>query len=310
MDIDPRTLRYLCAIVECGTYRAAAEALRVSQPMLSKNIYQIERKLGVKVLVRGRNGAVPTIFGERLIAWSKIIESDLSRAVQDIDDLKGSRTGHVRVGAVPPLATHLVPETIAQLKASHPGIVVSFKENFNIELIAQLQAGELDIVVGVIGIQPIAANTIEEELFTTPLAAFVGRKHPLARQRSVSLLELRKYPWVSPSGSSLAVNELTSLIGAARLEKFDVGIETDSFPAVRRLLQDGEHFALNTIEVFADEVRSGSIVAVHLKGAPIRWCFGLKRRRDAFETPAMRVFAEHTRKVVERLYPGGHLEVR
>nr|WP_281722767.1 LysR family transcriptional regulator [Nitrosomonas nitrosa] len=301
MTIDPRLLRHLRAIVECGTYREAAERLHVTQPMLSKSVQQLEHRLGAKVLTRGRHGAIPTVFGDRLVAWSKIIDSDLSKALQDIDDIKGTRTGHVRTGAVPPLAAGLIPQVVYRMKAKHPGILISFKEDYNRALTDALLVGDLDLVVGAVGLEPVAPNTEEELLFSAPIMVFVGRRHPLASRHSVSLKDLHRHPWASPVRSSLAAADLLALVGAARLERFETGIETDSFPTIRLLLQDGNHFALHTAEVFADDVRQGRLVALHLKEREAVWRFGLKRRRDAFETPAMRAFAEHLRHVVAEL---------
>lgn len=298
--IDPRLLRHLRTIVESGTYREAAERLNVTQPMLSKSVQQIERRLGAPVLTRGRHGATPTVFGERLVAWSKIIDADLSKALQEIDDLKGTRSGHVRIGAVPPLATELIPQVIARMKAKHPGILVGFEEDSSRSLTGALLVGDLDLVVGPIGLEPIAPNTEEEHLFSTSTMVFVGRRHPLAGRRTVSLNELRRYPWASPMRTSLAAAELLALIGAARLERFNISIETDSFPTIRMLLQDGHHFTLNAPEVFADDVRRGSIAALRLKEKATVWRFGLKRRRDAYETPAMRAFANHLRTAVKQ----------
>jgi DNA-binding transcriptional LysR family regulator len=128
--------------------------------------------------------------------------------------------------------------------------------------------------------------------------AFVGRKHPLAKHRSVSLNDFRSYPWASPLRSSLASTELLSLLGAAGIQPFDISVETDSFPTLRAVLKDGRHFVLNTPEIFAEDVRDGRVVALPIREKATVWRFGLKRRRDAFETPTMKVFADFVRQLV------------
>jgi DNA-binding transcriptional LysR family regulator len=296
--MDPRLLRYLRIITETGTYREAAERLRVTQPMLTKSMQQLERRLGVKVLTRGRHGAAPTVFGAKLVAWSKRIDTELSKMLQDIEDIKGTRVGHVRIGASPPLTTRLMPQVISRLKAKHPGILVGLREQSSLALTQALLAGDYDLVIGGIGLEPLPPNVEEEFLFSSASVAFVGRRHPLSGRRKVSLKDLCRYPWASPTRSSIASTELTSMITSAGIERLEASIETDSFPTLRMLLQDGEHFVVNSTEVFADEVHHGRLVAIPIKEKAIVWRFGLQRRKDSFETPAMRVFTDILRSTV------------
>jgi DNA-binding transcriptional LysR family regulator len=81
----------------------------VTKPMLSKGMEQLKRRLGVKPLMRGRHGAIPIVLGNKLVNWSKIIDVEFSKILQDLDDIKGARVGHVRVGSVPTLTTRLLP---------------------------------------------------------------------------------------------------------------------------------------------------------------------------------------------------------
>jgi hypothetical protein len=75
-------------------------------------------------------------------------------------------------------------------------------------------------------------------------------------------------------------------------------LEVVNWRITRTLAEDGRHFVLNTQEVFAEDVRDGTVVALPIREKAAVWRFGLKRRRDAFETPAMRLFAEFMRQAV------------
>src|SRR5438046_1537190 len=73
MDLDRlrrrvrlRDLETLAAVVEAGGMRKAAEALHISQPAVSRAIRDLEEKLGVQLLQRGRRGVELTHFGEAL----------------------------------------------------------------------------------------------------------------------------------------------------------------------------------------------------------------------------------------------------
>ena len=61
--MEIRHLDALLAITESGSFSAAADVLHTVQSNVSEQIRQLERELGVPVLVRGRRGATPTEFG-------------------------------------------------------------------------------------------------------------------------------------------------------------------------------------------------------------------------------------------------------
>src|SRR5829696_2194043 len=56
-------LRCFCATVELGSFTAAAEALRVSQPAVAEQIRKLEQALGADLFVRAGRGVVPTEAG-------------------------------------------------------------------------------------------------------------------------------------------------------------------------------------------------------------------------------------------------------
>ena len=63
--MELRHLDTLLAIAEEGSFTAAADALETVQSNVSDQVRQLEAELGVPLLVRGRQGAVPTEFGMR-----------------------------------------------------------------------------------------------------------------------------------------------------------------------------------------------------------------------------------------------------
>ena len=66
MDVDTRLLRYFVAVAEEGTLTRAAERLFVSQPALTKQIKQLETRLGVRLFTRSRTGMALTEPGRAL----------------------------------------------------------------------------------------------------------------------------------------------------------------------------------------------------------------------------------------------------
>ena len=74
------------AVVETGSFSAAARRLRVGQPAVSKTIAQLESRLGTKLLLRSTHGLTPTEAGQAYFDRAR-------RAVQEADEAEAAARG-------------------------------------------------------------------------------------------------------------------------------------------------------------------------------------------------------------------------
>jgi DNA-binding transcriptional LysR family regulator len=110
------------AVVETGSFSAAARRLAVGQPAVSKSVAQLEARLGVRLLMRSTRGLTPTEAGLSFYERAK-------RALEEADEAEvaargagASLTGRLRVCAAVTFARmHVVPRLPAFL-AAHPGL--------------------------------------------------------------------------------------------------------------------------------------------------------------------------------------------
>ena len=86
-DATLRQLEYFIAAVEEGSVTAAAQRLHLSQSALSMALGELERALGVQVLVRHRRGVRPTRIGEQVLV-------DARRLLVDLEDLQSKVDAH------------------------------------------------------------------------------------------------------------------------------------------------------------------------------------------------------------------------
>jgi DNA-binding transcriptional LysR family regulator len=120
--LDPVDLEYFVTIVERGSLGAAAEALGVSQPSLSKCIQRLERALGVPLLVRSARGIAPTGLGEHLLHRSRHLLAELDATRRAMRELAGGGVGSVRLGLSPSLTTEFAPELCAIAHLQRPAL--------------------------------------------------------------------------------------------------------------------------------------------------------------------------------------------
>lgn len=195
--MDFRLLKYFAACVEHKNLHAAADALHISQPALSKAIRNLEAEFQVPLFERRPRGVVPTAYGLALLRYTKLIDGDMRRAVAEIDAMRGATKGKINIGVVP---TMIAPVSLAArgVMKSNPGLMLSIRAGFSAELMAALLDGELDFAVILLpeGTSPLGYK-FDRLVRTDPVIA-VRANHPLTKQRKLGLQDLVEYPWLLP----------------------------------------------------------------------------------------------------------------
>lgn len=142
-----RQLTYLVAIAETGHMGRAAERAGVTQPTLSAQIAELERKLGVRLAERGRSGAMLTDIGRDTVKRAR----DILSAVEDLKDhAAGAQTGlagTMRLGVLPTIGPYLLPHILPALHSRYPDLRLYVREDFPGPLEAGLLEGRFDLLI-------------------------------------------------------------------------------------------------------------------------------------------------------------------
>ena len=97
-----KQLRYLVALASEKHFARAAAVCHVSQPTLSAALHGLEEELGMPLVERGQRYIGLTPEGERVIAWARRILFDCDAMKQDVESLRGSLSGQLRLGVIRP----------------------------------------------------------------------------------------------------------------------------------------------------------------------------------------------------------------
>jgi DNA-binding transcriptional LysR family regulator len=127
LQVTTAQLSALVTVIDAGTFTEAALELGLAQSSVSGLIGSLERLLDVRLLDRGRRGAVPTPLGERVAVHARLV----LRALEDLQ-LEASRDqkpeGTLRLIACRTAARFLVTPTLARLRERHPQIQVELRD--------------------------------------------------------------------------------------------------------------------------------------------------------------------------------------
>lgn len=238
-----RHLTVVAAIAEHGSLVATAKALHITQPVVSRALYEVEDILGVPLFDRGARGVSPTVFGENFVDHARSILAQLRQAGGQLDLLRRAEIGKVRVGTHLAGSNVLLPRAIASLKAAHPALTVAVQEATPDLLYDALRAGETDFVVGRLR-AAAPPHLSQERLYVEPMHLVTRSGHPAQDVRRPRLSQLVDYPWIVPVEQTSLRSELESLLVAQGLSLPQNRVECTSILIVRELLLSTDMIAV------------------------------------------------------------------
>jgi DNA-binding transcriptional LysR family regulator len=126
--MELRHLRVFVAIAETGSLRAAAEALRVVQPALSRTLSDLERELGVPLLVRQPRGVTPTEAGRAFLADARRLLAEAGEAAARARRIGAGLAGEITLGFIEAAAwAGAMPAALAAFRADRPAVTLSLR---------------------------------------------------------------------------------------------------------------------------------------------------------------------------------------
>src|SRR5580698_6988677 len=144
MMTDLVLLRSLLTVADAGTISDAAERINISQSALSRRLQQIESEFGAELLVRGRHGVELTELGRQVVEQGRGIVSRYDQLQLSIVESLGLTRGTLRIGGGATVTSFVLPATIAEFQALHPGIRFYVKEAGSREIADDVIAGDLE----------------------------------------------------------------------------------------------------------------------------------------------------------------------
>ncbi len=195
--MDIRQLNALVAVVDHGTFSAAAKALHTVQSNVSTHIARIERDLGVSLI--DRSTGTLTEEGEVVVARARRVQAELEAIRLDVTALRDEVSGVVRTGVIGTTGRWMLPRLLDAVALAHPRVRIQIVDATTTSLLPQVVGGSLDIAVVNLPIDHPDLEVLplfeEEPLLVAPI------DHPLAAYDVVEPEDLGKYPLLlTPQG--------------------------------------------------------------------------------------------------------------
>ncbi|MBV9561333.1 MAG: LysR family transcriptional regulator [Bradyrhizobium sp.] len=115
-------LRTLLEVIEQGSFSAAARRLNLTQPAVSLQIRELERRFGVRLIERLGKQAHATAPGGKLVEAAQRILRECDHADTMMRRFREDWAGRIRVGSTLTTLIYRLPPIMRALRLAHPGI--------------------------------------------------------------------------------------------------------------------------------------------------------------------------------------------
>jgi DNA-binding transcriptional LysR family regulator len=205
-------LRAFVEVVAQGSFTAAAKELNLSQPAITHQVHELERRLNVTLLERLGKRAHPTEAGEKLIEHARALIEEDNRARSEMRRFADGWLGRVRIGTSMTVMMYLLPPLLRRLKTDYPQLEISLKAGLTAATLEQLKSTALDL--GLCALPVNDASFRVTPLFADELVAIVPAgmgpipkavspkflaQHPLILGNRHSALRRTVEGWLAPA---------------------------------------------------------------------------------------------------------------
>lgn len=195
--MELRHLRYFVAVADELNFTKAAARLRVSVPPLSRQIRDLERELGLELLVRNTRSVRLTEAGRMFQLEAVAILERAGEAVETMKALAQSQHSRVRVGYAASPTVEILPRTLQRFHKLKPQVRVELHDLSTQAMLRGLRERTLDVAL-IVSVAPRDfAGLVVEEIASSPVAVAMPPGHRFGRQVRVKLRDVAREPLVT-----------------------------------------------------------------------------------------------------------------
>lgn len=300
MGIDVRDVRLVQAISEQGTLTRAGNVLFLTQSALSRQLADLEKRLGVELFQRSGRRMVPTPAGERLLESGREILEAVARAEEEVRDAAGSAEAVLRFSTECYTCYHWLPAVVMEFQRRFPRVEPRIVAAATRRPVQALLKGRLDVAVVSEAVRD--RRVVQTPLFRDEFVAVAAPGHPWAERPYVTAKDFADqhlFLYNVPRSESTLFREVLDPAGVAPRRVSRVELTE----AILELVRAGLGVAMLARWAVAPYVRDGALAAVPITRAGLhrQWSAAVLARREA--PPYLQGFVELLAGIREPLAP-------
>ncbi len=291
MTFDIRKIEYFLEVMERCNISSAAEALRVSQPTLSRQIHDLEQQFNATLFVRHGRGVIPTEAGRRLREGLRGLDQQFRALRDDVAAAAGEPSGGVALGIPPSPRMLLGVSIVRSFCTAYPKVAIRLCEQTSGDIRDLVARGEVDL--GIINSNEPIQGLTSQRLATEPMLLVGPPDSGLSLDMATPIERLADLPLILTTRPNSLRRIVDSEMQHQKLRP-RIRVEANTLPLMTDLVKQGLGYTVLPSCSVLSLVKAGQLSASPLGALQITWTIAYPSNRG------VSVAAQLLLKIIQR----------
>ncbi|SBS32228.1 HTH-type transcriptional regulator GbpR [Marinomonas aquimarina] len=299
--IKYRHLECFLEVIRQGSVVRAADVLSLTQPAVSKKLKELEEILGVRLLERSKKGIELTHYGNLFLEHASTSVAALREGAERVNQALVTGQQKLSIGVLPTVATSVLPEAVKRFRSNNVDVRLHLVSGPNSLLMSQLRVGELDLVVGRMGVPEAMAGISFQHLYSEQVVFAVRPGHPLLDKADFQLNEITQYTVLYPPEESITGPTVDRFLLAEGVSNIRDRIDTVSDSFGKEFIRHTDAIWIISRGVVAREIADGELAELPVNTKETLSAVGLSVRADTNASMALQLFSKAVKDTAANL---------
>nr|YP_010596565.1 probable RuBisCO transcriptional regulator [Chrysotila carterae]WAK83201.1 probable RuBisCO transcriptional regulator [Chrysotila carterae] len=266
-------LKIVYTITREGSFRRAAENLYISQPAVSLQVQNLEKKLNSLLFYRNKKKVTPTEAGQLLTKYAKRILNLCEEVGRSLDELQTLQTGVLTVGASQTIGTYLMPRLLGIFRHRYPQIEVKLRIYSTRKIAWNVANGHIDLAIVGGEVPKNLRGALEITSYAEDeLALILSTAHPFSTLGHIPKEDLYRLRFITLNNNSTVrkVIEYTLMQNGIDSQYLKIEMELNSLEAIKNAVQSGLGAAFVSVCAISKELELNLLQWVRIDGITIK----------------------------------------
>ncbi len=289
--MEIRVLKYFLTVARVGSITGAANYLHLTQPTLSRQLQDLERELGQKLLIRTNHNVTLTPEGMILRKRAEEILNMVEKTQSEFSSLKHDIAGEVHIGSGETNTIKSVASLIKEIRNTHSNIVFNMYSGIHEDVVERIDNGLLDFGIVILPVDLSKYNVINLP-DKDEWGVIMRKDSKLARKDFITFEDMEKVPLILSRKifrKPTPDNEFFRWFNEKK-EKLDIAATYTLFYNGAILVEQGVGYMF-TLNNLANTSKDSNLCFRPLK-ANLKASWGLILKKYQVFSPAAKLFVE------------------
>jgi DNA-binding transcriptional LysR family regulator len=283
-----RQLKVFEAVARQLSFSRAAEELHLTQPAVSTQVKKLEDHAGLALFEQFGKKIYLTPAGAELLDISRGIIEQFELAESAMTQFKGVSGGKLNV-AVISAGDYFFPRLLVEFIGRHQGVVLNFTVHNREELLSHMAANLTDLAIMVR--PPFEPEMLAEPFAPHPYVVVAPPGHALVGENAVRIERLLREPFIVREMGSDTWQSMQEAFGP-HLDRLQLAMRIKSTETIKQAVMAGLGLGFLSAHTIAQELRSGSLKVLDVRGFPLMLNWFVVQRRNKRLPPVAQAFKD------------------